>query len=313
MESINNNFPTKEELIAWKGGQFPSGPRKEELQKLFAEDPFLKDALEGMQYDDTLSGLPINPPKGVIKSSFKSHFLGWGIGVIAGLLLGGACYLFVKNDSTSAADNRIDLIVKNIPPAQLKKDSITQVISPHSSTEKAKPKLISEPNQITAQANSEEIPLISNKENGRLSIPTRSQAISFELPTIELALHKVYPYYERNNAPDQSSVDHQHVSAAYSNNTEQSENADQFKKQSYLSYLERGLVELNTNNWIGGEEVFNIILQQYPDDINALYYKGFCAFQMGNKKQAAFLFEKVNQHPVGVFKKESAEFLRICQ
>jgi TolA-binding protein len=313
MEALNNPIPSKEELIRWRSGQFPEGSRKEELQKLFAEDPFLADALAGMEFDENLSGMPAHPNKMKGTGSFKSHFLGWGIGIFIGLILGGGGYLILQPDHHQTISTSEPHAPQNNTVGTLDSEKTMPLNTEKPKEEKKKTNPLMEENANPPQSEIESTPFIPNKENWQIQKQLPTPEIRSEIPTIELADQKVYPYYERVSKSEDFTIDPNHVEAAYSDMNAQKQDLDQLKKLGYLKYLEQALTEMNDENWSVAKMAFSTILSQYSDDINAQFYLGQSLYHLGEKEKAKKYFQASLQHSISVFRKESAEFYRLCE
>ena len=54
---------------------------------------------------------------------------------------------------------------------------------------------------------------------------------------------------------------------------------------------------------------FELILSDYPDDVNALFYEGMCRFRNGRYGEAVPQFRAALRHPVDLFREESRFYL----
>ena len=75
-------------------------------------------------------------------------------------------------------------------------------------------------------------------------------------------------------------------------------------EQAYLEYMDHALMHFRTDPRLCLEEL-NYLLEQYPDDLNALFYAGMCHLRTGSFRSAELLLSRVLSHPFDVFDEEA--------
>ncbi len=75
-------------------------------------------------------------------------------------------------------------------------------------------------------------------------------------------------------------------------------------ERSYLDYMDHALEHFRSDPRLCVEE-FEYLLDQYPDDLNALFYAGMCHLETGNFRSAEFLLSRVLSHRFDVFDEEA--------
>jgi hypothetical protein len=78
---------------------------------------------------------------------------------------------------------------------------------------------------------------------------------------------------------------------------------------SYLTFLDQSISAFDKGSYRLSEEKFSVILGQYPDDVNALFYGGLSSFQIGNYNQAILWFQTVLNQPIKTFYEEAEFYL----
>ncbi len=65
-----------------------------------------------------------------------------------------------------------------------------------------------------------------------------------------------------------------------------------------MNYFKKGMLDLAMEN-------FNLILKNFPDDVNALFYAGLCAVEKKDYKNSIAFFENVRIHKYSNFREEA--------
>lgn len=296
--------PSIEEMKLWQKGQFPLGKRHDELQNWFEQDPFLQDALAGQQLDSEFNGFR---PKTPTTASHKSHFKGWILGLVIGL---GGAFLAVSLwnpvESTTAPPGENSAThspqSSNLPNNDHHTDDIEQSsFSAKSSNAKTnqnseKPSDILEKETPVKPLTSKSGKVVSNHTTG------------LPLKKINLCIYiqgqEVYPYRERNQKENFV------LPGLPADNGRARENEITV---GYLEFLESGIMAYQNQDFETAIECSDIILKQYPSDINALYLKAKCVFT-SNRHLALEYFQstlKFNQGRLN--EKEIKEYIRLSQ
>lgn len=74
---------------------------------------------------------------------------------------------------------------------------------------------------------------------------------------------------------------------------------------SYFDYLKQSMLLFSENRFKLALKRFSIILEHYPDDLNALFYGGLCYANLGKHDLAITYFEKVLDSPLHSFEEEA--------
>jgi hypothetical protein len=257
--------------------------------------------MEGMRLDPEFKGFQQKIPK---TPSHKSHFKGWVFGLVIGL---GCALIAVSIWNPLAPENKKPIVVSTLPQTA---SPVTRQDVPAAKKQEVKQ---SHPSSSTLKNSSEKIesPLA---ENLLSPIPSREGALGMPIHAakplrkinacIDVHGYAVYPYKERAK---KNEILWTGIPADNGSNQEAQ------KSVSYLSYLEQAIIAFQENDWDLAEEHCNTILQQYPDDINALYLKAKCLFNT-NQPGSLALFEKTAYLSNGrLNEKEIAEFIRLAQ
>jgi hypothetical protein len=310
MENHNYPLPSATELVLWNTGNFPEGPRKQEIKKLIETDTFIQAAVSGLALDPSMEHLPhlVDAPTKE-SGSFKNHFLGWGLGLSIGLLLGLLVYWW----STPETNNQVPITsstmnetnpVTTLPEPSEKKEVLPP--SNHSAVQNIEllPPTVNQQNHESPEHIS---PLPEKKLNTQ-----QNQSWTPPVQTIQIEGQKVYPYYERTTTKSEFDLDELHTQAAFENHEQQNQQKNRNSTVGYLNFLEETIRLFNQGRWTESAAACDMILKSFPNDLNALYYKGQCLYYQGNKQKAAQYFVKVQEHEISVFSKEANVYLTLC-
>lgn len=80
----------------------------------------------------------------------------------------------------------------------------------------------------------------------------------------------------------------------------------------YHQYLTETAIFLKAKNWGMAEERFKVILKHYPNDLNALFYLGFTAHNVGECKESIKFLDQIEQSYYGNFDQEAAWYKFKC-
>ncbi len=73
----------------------------------------------------------------------------------------------------------------------------------------------------------------------------------------------------------------------------------------YVSFLEQALEKINKKNYDGAIDDCNIILDQYPNDLNAVFYKALCLYELNNNNNSIDYFDIALSSKINTFHEES--------
>jgi TolA-binding protein len=311
MENHNYPLPSASELVLWNSGNFPEGPRKQEIKKIIENDAFIQAAVSGLTIDPSMEYLPpfITPPTSQ-GGSFKNHFLGWGLGLSTGLILGLLVYWWYIPATNQPVPTQPSTLNETAPLTTQPGSSERKKTLPLSNHSTAQNREVLLP--ATEQQNQESPEHISSLPEKKLNTQ-QNQSWTPPVLTIEIEGQKVYPYYERTTSKSGFDLDELHTQAAFENHEQQNQQKNRNSTVGYLNFLEETIRLFNQGRWSESAAACDMILKSFPNDLNALYYMGRCLFQQGDQEKARAYFNKVQAHELPFFQKESAEYLRIIR
>ena len=331
-------MPTEAELIQYHEGTLDK-KRLHEIEELALDHPIVMDALEGYAF-------LVSPTGGSTSSTTGGSWKGWIIGgVIVAAAVVGVVMLTGKEDkSDSIAQNQPAVVSKaqNPDDEAESKDTVT------SNNTKARPVLISIPKETRieilpieepvfisdirgmeeinpiALRDTEAVPRVVNKDvtlrkdnndypnGGEVEIHNR-EGITYMGKILFIHDYKIVDYTLLRRE-DWSGFDPvSGIDAKYEDQKAKEEDRKLAKQDhqaiSYLTFLDQSISAFDKGSYRLSEEKFSVILGQYPDDVNALFYGGLSSFQIGNYNQAILWFQTVLNQPIKTFYEEAEFYL----
>ncbi|MFZ4786026.1 MAG: tetratricopeptide repeat protein [Flavobacteriales bacterium] len=321
-------FPTEQELIQYHQGQLDRA-RVREIEEMALDHPMLMEALEGFAIIAAPASL-VNGSNAVRSGSWKF----WVVGLMA--VAGVVAAILFMNKNASIQQHRIHssmpsppqvinatpidstvevaaVVVKEVSPVKITKSKedrkiVNDILDPLAFVEPISP------------IDSHSYPRIVNKDvtlrNDNLEYRSageveikRSEGIIYMGKILFIRDFKIVDYtlMRRNDwvgfEPEGG------VEAQYEDEDKQnSARRDQQKTEQtigYLEYLEEAIAFVEKQQWKQAIQRFEVVLAQYPDDVNALFYGGYCAYQNEDFVMAETWLARSLESPIGTFREEN--------
>ena len=296
-----------------------SDKEKNALEKLAMDDPFLKDAMEGFEFSPESLDAHITRQK-VLGKKFNGIYL-----IIGSVMTAALCTIMVLMSKTekdqgfnsNLADNQIETktteiellpdAIDTLTPAPIEEQiKITEVVENKKEIQKT----------IIYSNAPGETPILIEEELKNVEdfeiIPENSNFSKAELvPATHL--HDLF-------VVDYRRIEREHTDVIYTKyefsgtsaefETENHENNAELLETKvempYWEYLSKTLEFFSRENYKNSLNRFLTILEQYPEDMNALFYGGLCYYNLGNFNKALDFFEKLLAVELNAFKEEGA-------
>lgn len=279
---------------------------------------FDKDALEGWQQTD----VPFSKMKQLDrKMKFpKSHFTPYIIGITAVVIIGSAFFINSKTAGPETEKKPVLVKVENtdiIIPAEIdtleaipQKDQITvQEIKVSQKEIKNQPVEVKEEELIDIpfpQLALEPLPLKVEQKPVSLSKQKSAKEIYLQdLKAID------YSYYRSKPTVQIEQIILTGIPADQENKEDVVSEEPQMKlvQIPYMDYLEKSLNYTNRGKWKQALSRFNEIIKNYPDDVNARFYSGWCYYNLGQYNDACINFSACLQLEFSNFNDEAEWYL----
>lgn len=95
------------------------------------------------------------------------------------------------------------------------------------------------------------------------------------------------------------------VPARFADEAAQDRASEEMRTMAYLEFLDVALGRFALSDHKACLEDLRFLLSQYPDDVNALFYAGLCAYDLGLYERARLLLHRAATHSVGIFDEEA--------
>ncbi len=301
----NNNINKK--LSDYVNGNM-SGEQEADFLHLAENNPFLLDAIEGFKQTNASPNDLIGIKKKIIKSNKKSFLnIVVAVSVAASLIL--FAFYIAKDTSWDLQHNpKRDLQVQssNIP-----------LVAPQDSIEKEDSVLVID-NCIDSYTS--EMRIVPHEfvvpESIAPLYTIRSITVENDMPDNELD----YSYMYRSNhyysyVGDFKIVDYRYDKRKNRNNLNIIEHGTSFTmnrnvlvpktQMTYMDFLQAALDKYKSNAYVDAVSDFNIILEQFPKDANAIFYKALCFYELGENDKALYMFDKAISLSINTFHEEA--------
>ncbi|MEZ4806834.1 MAG: hypothetical protein R2815_05095 [Flavobacteriales bacterium] len=100
-------------------------------------------------------------------------------------------------------------------------------------------------------------------------------------------------------------VDDLGVDASHADLAAKTEARPVLRTMAYTAYMERAMGRFARNDHKACLTDLLFLLEQYPEDVNALFYSGLCCYNLGLYGRARTFLHKASTHSIGVFHEEA--------
>jgi len=310
--------PNRETLLAYAEGR--TAPEEQHVVEAALEsDPLLCEAMEGLAGPGAvagLAGLERHRPQGAARRGGRP-FLG---GVVLGAVLLSAVWLAVSTlvEPGRTADGSPAVIEQGEAPASLAETPLepeeiaTSVEQPESLRIGHRPDerhalAMREPVRVAREPGAQRISdRARTLPHGEPPVarPARGGRVSRQLHYLhDLAV--VHPKELYGQVPEVP-IEERHVPASYADRPAQRSVRDGRRTMAYLPFLDEALGKFARHDHKGCLEDLRFLLEQYPDDVNALFYAGLCSYNLGLYARARGFLHRAATHAVDTFDEEAA-------
>lgn len=95
------------------------------------------------------------------------------------------------------------------------------------------------------------------------------------------------------------------VSAQYADRRTQQANSAPQRTLRYTDYMGTTLGQFSRNDHKACLKSLNFLMEQYPDDVNALFYAGLCSYNLALYEHARTFLRRAATHPIDSFNEEA--------
>jgi len=326
VNSDNNHIKINADLLKkYYSGEL-SEKEKNSVEKMALDDPFLKDAMDGFESDPGSFESYYNKR---IKTKIYNSNLLLTIGAI--LTLGMVSVLIVKSEKTELKNNQ-NIVTSNKADSIITKE--VEVFTEEIDTLK-----ISDPTELIspveiAEAHTEieknidypktetEVPILI-KEEFKLEENYVIEPEEYNLEIQELVpatyLFDLFVVDYRRIERDKNEITYTKyeftgTAAEFESETHE-QNAELLEQQvnvSYWEYLSKGMESFANGNYKSALNRYQIILEQYPEDFNSLFYGGLCYYNLGSLNKSLHNFDLILSTNLNAFKEEALWYKSKC-
>jgi hypothetical protein len=331
-------MPTEAELIQYHEGTLDR-KRVHEIEELALDHPIVMDALEGYAF-------VVSPTGGSTSSTGSISWKGWFIGgtIVAAVTVGVVLFTSKEEKSGNIVQHQPTMVSNAASSSE--DDEAKDTVTSNSTIEQ--PALISIPNDIQvdilpeeehifnsdirgaeeinpiALRDTEVVPRVVNKDvtlrkdnndypnGGEVEIHNRG-GITYMGRILFVHDYKIVDYTLLRREDWSGFEPASGIDAKYEDKKAKEEDKNRAAQEqqsiSYLTFIDQSISAFDKGLYRLSEEKFSVVLGQYPDDVNALFYGGLSSYQLGNYDQAIVWFKSALEQPISTFQEEAEFYL----
>ena len=303
---------TRDELQAYADGRLPP-ERMHEVEHALEADALARDAAEGLRMPGAHAGLKALD---AVRPKGASMMNGWAIGALAVAIGLGAWALLKPGDEpaesaveASVPETMLPLRTEEIAAAHEQPESLligheAKALHAHAVAVERGVIIVE---RVEREAGIEPISprAIPIDRNAEAAVPRveRKKKESRQLVFIN-DLKLVHPQ-ELYTADPVLALADAGVAARFYDAPTQQRATGEAVMMPYLGFMEEAIARFAANDHKGCLDDMRFVLNQYPEDVNALFYAGLCAHNLGLHQRARQLLHRAAVHPVDVFDEEA--------
>lgn len=330
---------TRQQLEDYLSGKL-QGEERLHVERMLAEDELSAEAMEGLENDpDALNVLPLaftaatgNTP---VKSGNTYRSLFWSSTAVAVISVSVAIYFSHENKKILAEQQKSEQSVATVftsdnitdnenQTAEIEEiDNATPIAQQEQITYRKT--IADQPKTIIEEPRTEEI-IIQENNNPEPVDLKKAQIIEESAPEVKTARSNVkFTYIHDLKVVDYSGLytsgirkTERNVNSGVAANLENSGTVDEMEPEirvvyiPYEKYLEECLGDFTRNDFKTALKKFKIILQHYPEDLNAFFYGGLCYYNIGKSEKAIGFFDHCINNSFSTFEEEAQWYKAIC-
>ncbi len=303
---------SREQLLAYVEGRLTAA-EQHRVELHLESDPLLREAEEGLRYADTTSELRrLDEARPRVDGSAA----GWWFSGALLLLLATAIGWWSRNDNVQEQE-RSSLVEPNTsqPASPTTEQPLVATEIANAVEQPAAMHIGHEPRALhTFAVSVEREPAlervaprptsVQRSGGGTSPRPLKNAKASLQL----LFLHDlklVHPKELYANDPLMRLAD-AHVAARFQDVHGRDSVQSQDIRIAYTRFMDEALQRFVSNDHKGCLDDLRFLLDQYPDDVNALFYGGLCAYDIGLYERALNLLHRAATHRIDVFDEEAS-------
>ena len=257
---------------------------KNAIEQKASDNPFDNEALEGW----SASSVPLVSMNSIDRKRFKGMYYKFALTSILFFAVSIGFMYFVTTKNEQSATKKITEIKRPISKP-IYKDTITAVnLSPEQ--ELIQPKAIKRNFQLKKENNASAITTTAQPDLSTQPLPIKKvNSIPASIKRrVNLAKEtyiqdfKVidYRYYRSRPTSSQNKEVLTGTPANSEISTNTTEESDNIVEIAYVSFLGKSLKYFSQNKFKDALSRFDLILETYPDDVNALFYSALCLYNL---------------------------------
>ncbi|HOY27898.1 MAG TPA: hypothetical protein PLR96_02920 [Flavobacteriales bacterium] len=313
---------SREQLMAYAEGRLDPAVAHE-VERHLEEDPLLREAMEGLQLPGAIAGL--GSLSTYAPRAGASPWINWSVSVMLVAAVGTAVYMAIpegseRNDTPLVVETMATIEPADQPVAEATLDSLEVAASVelpeslhigHALTDRHSiAQVHTTTNTSPVPIEREQVQPVEPKAIPRVvsEVKPQTKPAGPRRPSLQLVylhdLKLLHPKELYGYSPDIDRLS-SGVDARFATADEQALAQALERRIAYLSFMDEALAKFVQNDHKGCLEELTFVLNQYPEDVNALFYAGLCSYNLGLNKRAERYLDRAARHAFNVFNEEA--------
>lgn len=314
--------PSRETLLAYVQGRL-APTEAHAVESHLEADPLLRDAVDGLRMPGALGGL--ERLRAQAPNANAHTWIGWSLSALV-VLVTGVTVSHFTGDAPRTQDQMLVAAHPAVPAPTpvtttpdttvlLDQEIATGVEIPeslrigHASTERHSLAQVNHParthpvERTSLDAVEPKRTEVQEHVSVPVATPERQQKSSLQLVYLH-DLKLLHPKEMYDRSPD-IDLFTRSIDARFETSMEQDAARGEEIRMTYLAFMDEALDKFVQGDHKGCLEELRYVLNQYPNDVNALFYAGLCAYNLGLSDRAERFLARAAAHSFRVFDEEA--------
>lgn len=313
---------SRDQLMAYVEGRLDPAAAHE-VERHLEKDPLLREAMEGLQLPGALAGL--GSLGTYAPRSGTSPWINWSLSAMLVAAVGTAVYMVTPAGTAPRAAPTVAATMPTIEPADqpVAEDDLDNMQESasvelpeslhigHASTDRHSiAQVHTRTNTSPVPIQREQVQPVEPKDIPRVvsAVKPETTPAGPRRPSLQLVyLHDLKLLHPKELYGYSPEIDRlsSGVDARFATADEQALAQALERRIAYLSFMDEALEKFVQNDHKGCLEELTFVLNQYPEDVNALFYAGLCSYNLGLNKRAERYLDRAARHAFNVFNEEA--------
>lgn len=313
--------PTRAELQAYVEGRM-TPHEQHALEVQMENDPFLNDAMEGLREQHAFTAMDqLTPPSSPAQRTGSL----WVVAATLAMITASVIAFSGSPETAGKKNTQVASIAPSEETERISEQELVAELQPMQHAEIEALVQLAETLQIGHQKNDLHAKAMEHVVDVREPIlldtlvavdpvlnldrePAKPEPVHAKRTSLQLMyLHdlKLVDPKELYARAAMLAISEQGVDASFSDKDAQNAAQSNQRMMAYTPYMEVAMDKFAHNDHKGCLQDLQRVLDQYPNDVNALFYSGLCSYNLGSYNRAKRFLSRAATHTIDVFDEEA--------